>query len=179
MEEPVPRFIEALYRASAGLSLVAGWLAALIMLGMTLHILTEIVLRSFFDTSTHLVEEYVGYGLKTMIFLGLGHALERGNLVRVDLMLDRLGSGALRCGMEIAICVTSLCALAFILHYAWFSMARRYEMGTVSMTLAATPLWIPEAIVVVGMVVFGIQLAAYAFRIAAGGPLIDDRQSLD
>lgn len=175
----MPRIIEAVYRASAALSLVAGWLAALIMLGMTLHILTEIVLRSFFATSTHLVEEYVGYGLMTMIFLGLGHALERGNLIRVDLVLARLGAGALRRGVEIAICIASLCALAFILNYAWFSMVRRYEMGTVSMTLAATPLWIPEAIVVAGMIVFGIQLVAYALRLTAGGLLIDDRQSFD
>ena len=129
---------EQLHRVAAAVSLACAWLAALIMAGMTLHILTEIVLRSFFDGSTHLVEEYVGYGLMTMVFLGLGHALESGSLIRVDLVLDRLGPRARR-GFELAICLAALAAASFIGRYIWISMARKFAAGTVSMTTAATP----------------------------------------
>lgn len=44
-------------RISAALSLFAARVAAVILVGVTGLILTEIVLRSFFARSTHIVEE--------------------------------------------------------------------------------------------------------------------------
>lgn len=169
---------EQFYRAAAAVSLICAWLAVLIMVGMTLHILTEIILRSFFDGSTHLLEEYVGYGLMTMIFLGLGHALESGSLIRVDLVLDRLGA-RLRRGVELAVCVAALSVAGFIGRYIWISMTRKFAAGTVSMTTAATPMWIPEAIVLSGLAVFALQLLAYALRLLSGGDIIDEKASFE
>jgi TRAP-type C4-dicarboxylate transport system permease small subunit len=172
------RLAEMLFRVSAAISLAAGWVAALIMVGMTGLILTEIVLRSFFARSTHIVEEYVGYGLMTMIFLGLGHSLERGNLIRVDLVVDRLPHGARR-ALEVAIALVALAVVGFVAQYVWISMARKLELGTVSMTTAATPLWIPEAIVITGLAVFALQLVAYALRLLTGGALVDESASFE
>ncbi|MBY8978283.1 TRAP transporter small permease [Rhodobacteraceae bacterium NNCM2] len=171
-------FADKFYRAAAAVSLLCAWLAALIMAGMTLHILTEIVLRSFFDGSTHLVEEYVGYGLMTMVFLGLGHSLESGSLIRVDLVLDRLGARSRR-GVELVICTAALVVAGFIGRYIWISMARKFAAGTVSMTTAATPMWIPEAVVLIGLAVFGLQLLAYALRLLAGGEILDEKASFE
>lgn len=172
------RLVEASWRASAALALAAAWAAALIMLAMTLHILAEIVLRSFFATSTHLVEEYVGYGFMTMIFLGLAHTLERGRLIRVDLVLARLGERARR-GAEIAIAALALATTGFLGWFVWIGMARRYVQGTVSMTTAATPLWIPEAIVFAGLALFALQVLLYLIRLCCGGPLIDETAAFE
>ena len=62
--------------------------AALLVL-MVLHILLEIVLRSFFASSTFVLDEFVGYGVAAMTFLSLGYALETDSLIRVQLLLGR------------------------------------------------------------------------------------------
>lgn len=88
---PALRVADLAYRLNGRIALLASWVACLFMAGMVGLILTEIVLRSFFATSTHIVEEYVGYGLMTMIFLALAHALHTGAVIRVDILLSTLG----------------------------------------------------------------------------------------
>lgn len=167
------RTLEIVDGISARLALVAACAATLIMVSFTLLVLVEITLRSFFASSTQILEEYVGYGLGTMIFLGLGHALRQGALVRVDLVLGRL-SAPVRRGFEIVICVVTLGVMAFLVNFFLISVERNFVNGTISMTRAATPIWIPEGIVVLGMIIFILQLVVYLLRLCVGGALIDD-----
>ena len=61
----------------SGIGMIA---AVVILLGMTGLILTEVVLRTFYDMSTHMADELVGYGIGAMSFLALGQSLEKGTL---------------------------------------------------------------------------------------------------
>ena len=169
----MPGALAAADRAAAGIALVAAWLAALIMAAFCGMILLEVVLRSFFGRSTQILEEYVGYGLGTMIFLGLGHALRQGALVRVDLLLGVLPPLARRV-VEILVCVLTLAVIGFVIRYFWIGVLRNFRNETISMTPAATPLWIPEGLVLLGMALFALQLVVYLLRLCAGGPLVRD-----
>ena len=168
------RLLDIVDRVAAAIALVAGWAAAAIMVAITLHILTEIVLRSFFGRSTQLVEEYVAYGLGAMIFLGLGHSLREGSLVRVDLLLGRLRPKTRRL-FEIGACLVTIGVMLFLMRFFLFGVQRAYTAGTISMTRAATPMWIPEAIILLGMAIFTLQIGIYLVRIAVGGPLIEEK----
>jgi TRAP-type C4-dicarboxylate transport system permease small subunit len=108
-----------------------------------------------------------------MIVLGLGHALQSGALVRVDLVLGKLGPG-LRRWVEVALCLVTLALMGFLMRFFWISVQRAYERGTISMTRAATPIWIPEGIMLAGMAIFTFALAVYCLRLVLGGPLIRD-----
>lgn len=165
-------------RISAGVALVAAQLAAAILFAVTCLILTEIVLRSAFSTSTHIVEEYVAYGLGTMIFLALGHALRSGALVRVDILLGRLGPKVRRT-LEIAACVTTLIVMSFVVYYLAIRVGRDFSRGTISMTKAATLMWIPHFIVCAGMVIFMFQVLVYMIGLLLGRPLIQDQGLID
>lgn len=177
-ETPALRAAGFAYRASARIAVAASWVAALFMAGMVGLIVTEIVLRSFFGTSTHIVEEYVGYGLMTMIFLALAHTLDSGALIRVDIVLSALGPAPRRV-LEILICLVSVAVVVFVGDNFWTHMVRRYEGGTVSNSIAATPLWIPEAFVCFGFALFGLQVLFYLLRLCLGGDLIRDDQEFD
>lgn len=172
------RIVGAIDRLAAALAVAGAWAGALVLAGITILILVEVVLRSFFGRSTQILEEYVGYGLGAMIFLGLGQALRQGALVRVDLLLGTLGRTARRV-FEILVCLVTLPVMLFLMNYFLISVQRNYRQGTISMTWAATPIWIPEAIVLVGMAIFTLQVAVYALRLVAGGPLVQDIGRID
>ena len=62
-------------RLTSRLSDVAAHFAMLAIVLMAGHILLEIILRAFWSTSTFVMDEFVGYEVAAMTFLGLGAAL--------------------------------------------------------------------------------------------------------
>lgn len=165
-------------RLSAILSLIAAQVAVVILVGVTGLILTEIVLRSFFARSTQIVEEYVAYGLGTMVFLGLAQAMRTGALVRVDIVLGKLGPAARR-GFEIGTCVVTLVVMSFVVYYLSQRVGRDLARGTISMTRAATPMWIPNAVVCTGMVIFMLQVLVYMIGLFRRGEIIKDQVPIE
>jgi len=172
--------IDRLIRVVEWLSHAAGVLSAVLLIGMVLHILLEIVLRSFFSTSTFVLDEFVGYGVAAMTFLSLGYALNEGALIRVNILLTRT-AGRSRIALEVFSVVMTLAITVFIAGYFWRSVARNWTRGAVSESIAEVPLWIPEGLVFAGVVLFAVQLAAYLLRLIAGDRRIigEDTQSLD
>ena len=153
------------------ISRYAAYVSAAILVGMVGHILLEIVLRSFFNTSTYVLDEFVGYGVAAMTFLALGFALEEGSLIRVNILLIRT-SGRLRRILEL-VCVGSTLVLAcYLLFYFWRNWKRDWDRNAVSESIAEVPMWIPEGLVVVGIALFIVQLFAYLLRVASGGDFI-------
>lgn len=137
----------------------------LLVLYIAGHILLEIALR-FLGTSTFVLDEFVGYAVATMTFLGLGYALDHGALVRVNVLLDRIPS-RLHWLPELVCSLLSLGAFAWL---AWFwakNVLRSYQRGTVSETLAETPLWLPEGMVLVGMLLLCFSLLSRVVYLVA------------
>lgn len=164
----------SLEKVSRWIAAVAAWIAVAITIGITCLILLEIILRSFFGESTHIAHEYVGYGLGAIVFLGLGHCLSQGGLIRVDILMAKLSSGVRR-AFEIAISVATLATMVYLMRFFWDSVLRHVERGSTSPSVAETPLWIPEAVILAGMAVFTLQVLAYTLNLAAGGAIVDAR----
>jgi len=161
-----------LQRGMFAVSRACAYLSALVCVAMLAHILLEIVLRTFFGRSTYVMDEFVGYGVGVMGFLALGYGLETGALIRVTLLLDRLG-GVWRRIVEVLCGCLTLAAMAIPIWFFWISVQRHYTRGIRSATLAEVPMWIPEGLLLFGMVVFWLQLLAYTIRAATGqvGPI--------
>ena len=141
----------------------AGALAGLLIVYMTAHILVEIVMR-FFSHSTYVLDEFIGYAVSTMTFLGLGYAMERGSLIRVKLLTNRLPT-AWASRFDLATSLLSLAAFSFLAWYWGLNVIRSFQRHTVSQTMAETPLWIPEGMVLVGMVIVCLTLLARTLRL--------------
>jgi len=138
-------------------------LAALIVAYMAAHIMLEIVLRAGFAKSTYVTDEFVGFAVAAATFLGLGHALRRGRLIRITLLTDRLPPALQR--LAAMICgLTGLAVIGLLAAYVWRGLARDFTRGAVSTSLAEVPLWIPTSLVFAGLVVFLLQLVAEILR---------------
>ncbi|MDE0113968.1 MAG: TRAP transporter small permease, partial [Albidovulum sp.] len=134
------------------------------------------VLRTFFSSTTYVLEEMIGYGIATMSFLGLGYALKEGALIRMNLVLVKLGNAIVRRVVEVVCIVAAAIFTSIAAWYFYTNSVRDFVRGHVSETLSETPLWLPPSIMLVGMVIFLIQLATYLFRVAAGHVSFDEEE---
>ncbi|UOA33129.1 hypothetical protein DSM110093_02941 [Sulfitobacter sp. DSM 110093] len=152
-----------------GLSRLAAVIAACALLYMVGHIIYEIILRSFFATSTFVLDEFVGYAISICIIWSLGYVLEHGDLIRVGLVLDRLPERA----QQLLTAASALMAGAMSAGLAWMfwiRVARAWSRGTVSSSVAAVPTWIPEGAIMVGLALFALAAVAHGLRHITGHP---------
>lgn len=161
--------MRAFQNAVFGISRGAAVVSAALLVLMVLHILLEIVLRSFFASSTFVLDEFVGYGVAAMTFLSLGYALEEGALIRVQLLLTRSSPPARR-GLEIVGAALTLAMSLFLIAHFWSSVSRNWSRGAVSQSIAEVPLWIPEGLVLLGLTLFALQLLAHFLRLLCPPP---------
>lgn len=158
-------FYAAIYRISC----IAAFVAAAAIVYVVCHIAVEIVLRGLFQTSTFVLGEFVGYAMSICVIWSLGYTLEHGDHIRVGLLLDRLGERAYGTLTALAAFLASAGSLGLAWMF-WIRVDRAFERGTVSPSVAAMPTWIPEAAVMLGFLLFALQLLAHGLRHLTGHP---------
>jgi TRAP-type C4-dicarboxylate transport system permease small subunit len=141
--------LDALYDGAAAL-------AALFMVGLLAMVLLSIVSRQlhFHVPGT---DAYAGYLMAAAGFLALAHTLKRGEHIRVTLLVNAL-HGAPRRALELwALAAASGLALLG----AWYSARlvwQSRQFNDISTANDATPLWIPQLAMAVGMAVLAVAL---------------------
>ncbi|MEP0074022.1 MAG: TRAP transporter small permease [Marinomonas sp.] len=141
---------------SRRLNQLSGALAMLLIAYLLCHILLEIVLRQF-GTSTYILDEFVGYAIATTTFLGLGYSLERNGLIKVNILSDRVAE-KYHWLLELFIAFVSFMLFSWVSYYWYINVARSYKRNITSESIAETPLWIPEGMVLVGLVLLCMTL---------------------
>ncbi|MFH1804204.1 MAG: TRAP transporter small permease [Pseudomonadota bacterium] len=155
-----PQAVTLIGRLNRGMTAVGRWLsylAAALIVYILVHIVVEIVLRAVFDTSTFVLEEFVGYALGAMIFLALAATHTEDRLIRVNLLKNILG----RRGQAVADVFANLAALAacLLLFGALYNIfTRNFRFGITSPSFAETPLWIPQSFIILGLGFYIIRL---------------------
>lgn len=155
-------WVKRVDRVTSHLALLSGFAGAATIVLMAAHIILEVVLRTIFSTSTFAAVEYVGYGLAATTSLSAAYAFQSGTHIRMNLLLTRIRHVWWRQMVEFAVAAVSSVAIWFVVIYFAKSVARHMEFGTVSATVTETPLWIPEGLMLVGLVVFALRLSSYA-----------------
>ncbi|MGB3600924.1 MAG: TRAP transporter small permease [Marinomonas sp.] len=120
------------------------------------HILLEIVLR-LFGTSTYVLDEFIGYAVATITFLGLGYSLERNSLIKVNILSEKLPE-RLHWIVDLWVSAMSFALFTWVSYYWYINVLRSFKRGTTSESIAATPLWLPEGMVLIGLVLLCFTL---------------------
>ena len=141
------KFLDGLYTGSS-------WLAGLGMIGVLLMVSYSIVGRlAGFPVGG--IDAYAGYLMAGAGFLALAHTLKRAEHIRVTLVLQNLPPAAQRWLERWAMGAAALLALLF----AWYSVRlawQSFDYHDISTSNDATPLWIPQLSMALGVVVFAI-----------------------
>ena len=128
---------------------VSLWTSAFCLVGMTLLMLAEIVLRGVFNSTTEHSDELVGYLLVGVSFLSLALCQSRGAFHRVEMVQMRLGPR----GQLVSSLVFNLLSFGYIAITDWYFLQfvmSSYRREAMASTVLATPLWIPETVMIVG-----------------------------
>ncbi len=134
----------------------AGFLAALFLVGTLVMVLLGIAgrLLHFHVPGT---DSYAGYCMAAAGFLALAYTLQKGEHIRVTLLIEHLGPRAGR-GLELwALAVATLLSGAF----AYFSIRlafQSWDFNDISTGNDATPLWLPQL-----SMAFGVTILFIAF----------------
>jgi TRAP-type C4-dicarboxylate transport system permease small subunit len=141
------RALDALYDAAA-------YLAALFLIGTLVMVLLGVGGR-LLDFQVRGTDAYAGYFMAGAGFLALAHTLQRGEHIRVSLVIEHAGASLKRAMERWSLAVASLLSIVF----AWFSVRlawQSYVLHDISTGNDATPLWIPQISMAIGSVVFAI-----------------------
>jgi TRAP-type C4-dicarboxylate transport system permease small subunit len=102
------------------------------------------------------LDAYAGYCLAAGSFLAMPYALRRGDHIRVTLILARLKDRA-RYWMEVLCLVVATLLSGYFAFFSAKLVWGSYNFNDVSQNVDATPLWIPQLSMAVGL--FGLAVA--------------------
>lgn len=142
------------------------WMAGIsaVTLGlMTILVLVEITLWNTLEVTTLIADEYSAYGLAAIIFLGGGYTLKQGGHIRITLGLTFLPPRA-STFLDLASTAAATGVMGYLLYYLYLMAQSTWRYGSTSGTLTATPLWIPQGVMLIGAVTFLLQLLAETLK---------------
>ncbi len=152
--EKITPFVKKLSEIAVSISSVA-------MILIVLLILLEVFLRSFLNTSTMITDEYSAYLYVVVVFFGLGYTLGTDGHIRVKVILSRL-SGRFQPLLDLWTAVAALALTGFALWYSFLLVREAYSLKMVSETPSQTLMWIPQAAIPLGLMLFLVSLLAHA-----------------
>lgn len=140
---------------------LCGYVAALLLIAMFLLILSNVVMRAF----GHYINgatEYAGYLMAASFFLSLPYAMSTNRHLKVDLIEDLL-PGPFKRLIPIWAAFAASVAVGYWFYYSarmvWFS----YAFGELSEGSDATPIWIPQFFLALGLGLFLVSLVHRLF----------------
>lgn len=88
--------MQFLYKMTNKLSLWGAYLSGIFLISLVILVMTEIIGRHFFDTSTMIADEYSGYIYLSAIFLGLAYTFEQNAHIRINILSEKISKKANR-----------------------------------------------------------------------------------
>lgn len=142
------------------LSLGGAFIASGLLIVLVLLILLEIVLRYFFNTSTMRADEYSGYLYLALVCFGFGYTFLRDGHIRITFLTAKISSKSSSL-VDIFAGVVTLALLGFIFYRTILLVWDSYQTGVVSEGVSATPLFIPQLALPIGLLLFMVSVVAF------------------
>jgi len=155
--------VDKLGRAVDRLAYAAGYLGALVLLGIIVLTMAEVVSRYGLNKPLILSDEFGGYALVAISCLGLAYcARDGGGHIRITFLVERLGraSGPLRVAM-LALGLVFLSVLAWV---CWQFLADSFARNMRSNSLLMVPLKWPQLVMPVGFTLYAVVLLVQLVR---------------
>lgn len=135
-------------------------LAGVALVAICVLVMSEIVARNVFGTSTMIADEMCGYLNVAVVFLGLAYTMQQGGFIRVELLYNRFNRRLRRVAdaLSVLLSFAYVCIVAFyMIKYVIYS----YHNDIRSAELTQTPLFVPQIVLAVGAILLAIYLSKY------------------
>jgi TRAP-type C4-dicarboxylate transport system permease small subunit len=152
--------VDALCAIGAAIGALAAALLALILIA-------EVALTSFFNTSQPWAVEYAIYLQAMILFCGSGWALRQGGHIRVAVLLQALPAPLARALDLVSTCF-ALGVIGYLALAMWRQWLRTIDLGSTSFYPMATPIWIPQGFLTLGVLLLLLATFARLARLLLG-----------
>lgn len=149
-------------------------LACFAIATMTVLIVGEVILRTFFASTMYFTEEFSGYMVLAIFALGVPYAREKNALLTVEFVIDRL-SPPVRRRVDF---IYGLVSLGFCVLLNWYAIQlflKSIERELTAPTVLRTPLWMPQLLIPLGITL----LCLVTIRKLVRPDPVDQRQAGD
>jgi TRAP-type C4-dicarboxylate transport system permease small subunit len=153
------RFLDSLYDVSA-------WAAGLCMAAILLVTMLQI-LGGVSDLYVRGTDAYAGYAMAASSFFALASTLRRGEHIRVTLIIDRFAGDARR-WLEYWCLGVAILLSGFFAWYAWDMVYWSWEFDSRSDAMDASPLWIPQSAMALGVTILTIAFVDEFVQVLGG-----------
>ena len=136
-----------------------GWLLMVLMFMILIEVLTRYILQS----PLSIAEEYGGYMLVAITFLGLGYTWKERGHVRVEWVINAL-SLKVQSWLRLITLIMATAFALIMIKASYDLVSYSYLFGTRSGSWLRTPLIWPQIVLIIGAVLLFIQLIAELIR---------------
>lgn len=154
-------------RALDGLYLAAGYLAgACLVIIFALMMLLSVGREIGINVPSG--DDFAGWALVAMAFLGLAHTFKRGEMIRVGLLIERLAPR----NRHLAELLSLAIAIAFIGYFTAQAVKLAYDSWRffdMSTGVVVVPLWMPQSLLCAGLAILLIALVDEFVIVLRGG----------
>ena len=143
------QFLDRLYAFSGALAVLAVFLIAAFTMAQVLGRMANTIVPSAGD--------WAAYSLAASSFLGLAYTLRKGEHIRVQLVLDRLGYKMRRRVEVVSLLIANL-LIGYFTYHTFLKLYQTYIFGEYTLGLVPIPKWIPMSFMAFGVLVLFIAL---------------------
>ncbi len=136
------------------------FVASTLLVVLVVLILVEIVLRSFFNASTMRADEYSGYLYLALVCFGFGYTFMRDGHIRITFLTSKVSSKTSSL-IDIFAGIATLGVLCFTFYRTLLMSFDSYHTQVVSEGVSATPLYIPQMVLPLGLLLFIVAVISY------------------
>mgnify|MGYP000288241197 CR=1 FL=1 len=150
-----------------GLYLMAGWLAGAFLVAIFLIMISLSAGRPL-GIDVPAGDDFASWCMAACAFLALAHTFRSGELIRMELLIDRLG-GLPRRLVEIICTALGTAASSYFAWYAIDMVLVSFEFNDMSQGVIAVPLWIPQLGMAAGLGILALGFIDELLHLLAGG----------
>jgi TRAP-type C4-dicarboxylate transport system permease small subunit len=149
--------MKSLKRAIDFLSVLGLWVSGIAVLLMTLLITVEVVGRRVLNYSTLIADEFSGYLLVLITFMGAAYTLKTRGFTRMELVYNLFAARGRR-ALDLMFNLVSFVFMVILTYWLWVHIVSNYRSNMLSISILQTPLYIPKLFMGVGATLLTLQV---------------------
>jgi TRAP-type C4-dicarboxylate transport system permease small subunit len=161
-----PHPLDGVWSTMDRIYLYCGYLAAFFLCCIFLTTILQVASRLSGVNITGLTD-YAGYFMAASTFLAFAHTFNHGAHIRIELFLSMMGR--FRRFAECFSFLVSAAIAGWLCYYAWSMVYWSWTLNDISQGLDATPIWIPQLSMAIGMSLLAICVLDHSLRLILTG----------
>jgi TRAP-type C4-dicarboxylate transport system permease small subunit len=148
------------------LYLHCGYLAAFFLACIFLTTILQVASR-IVGVNISGLTDYAGYFMAASAFLAFAHTFNKGAHIRIELFMSMMGR--FRRQAEWFSFLVSAAIAVWLSYFSWSMVYWSRQLNDISTGLDATPIWIPQLSMAVGMTMLGVCIIDHGLRLLLTG----------